>query len=100
MNTADRKYVLVDLEGEIVHSTQEPEGVELIVVDANVYREPMLNYVRQDLEPYEKCATCGHVKKAHLDGEGPNLWEFCPCTRFVPTGETPAGDSLDDWEEM
>lgn len=98
-DATEKQYVLVDLEGGIVHSTQEPEDVELIIVDADVYREPMLHYVRRDLAPYEKCAAFGHVKNEHLDGEGPNLWEFSTCARFEPKGETPAGDRLSEWEE-
>ena len=71
----DVKFVIVDMEGGLVHSTQEPEVVELIVVDADVYREPMFDYTREDLAPYEQCGSCGCVKKVHLDGEGRNLWE-------------------------
>ena len=91
------KHVILQVEGILIHASQIPDDVELILVDEDVDTEPMLDYTREDLAPYEKCKTCGCVKKEHLDGVGRNLWnhEEYDRSEAEPTGKTPAGDRLD-----
>ena len=111
MPESELKHVILQdymVEGVVIHASQVPSeaDVELIVVDEEVYTEPMLDCTREDLAPYEKCKTCGCVKSEHLDGVGRNLWnheewnhEECNRSEAEPTGKTPAGDRLDEWEE-
>ena len=65
MTETGLKHVILRVEGIVTHTSQVPDDVELIVVDEEVYTEPMLDYTREDLAPYEECATCGCVKKEH-----------------------------------
>ena len=96
--TRDR-HVILQVEGIVVHASQTPDDIQLILVDEEVYTEPMLGYTREDLAPYETCAACGFVRKEHAGGVGPNLWRDEECEHFEPTGKTPVGDSLYEWEE-
>lgn len=96
------RYAIVELGGGgQVNRTQTPEGVDLVILDADAYLEPPLDRTRQDLEPYERCGSCGEARKVHAGPErsGPVLWEDVSCPAFEPTGTTLGGDPLSDWED-
>lgn len=94
------KYVIVELgAGGRVDRTQTPQGVELVIVDADAYLEPPLCRSRADLEPYERCGSCGEARVVHENGVGANLWIGVECGVFELTGKTLGDDYLNDWEK-
>lgn len=96
----EAEYAVVEMaEGGRVDRTQAPEGIELLIVDHDVYLEPMLHYTRADLEPYERCGSCGDVRMLHRDEGERSIMEGSGCAGFKPTGKTPVGDDLSEWED-
>ena len=93
------RYAVVQMaEGGRVDRTQAPEGVEILVVDHDEYLEPTPDRTRRDLEPYERCGSCGDVRMLHRGSRERSVMQGSGCGGFEPTGETPGDDALDERE--